>query len=282
MFDYKPVRTRYCAQRAVNHGSMEAAIRRAVVALTLGDDAERHFDLATKRIQESLLAVTIPVLPGFDLGVHAEPARLVGGDYIDLYPTGTGELVAALGDASGKSLAAALTALMLRYLVRGLVTAHGTHDLARQLGHINRVVSEDLTDGAFITFVVGVLDGPTGKLRIANAGHEPPLLLRAASARVETIDAHGIVLGVDVGATYTEVACDLGPGDIVVLYTDGLTEATNERGEMYTIERICEDIARNRSLSAPELAESVFATVRDFATGELKDDATIFTIKRDR
>ncbi len=258
---------------------MDAAISRAVMALTLGQDSQRHFDLAAKRIQESLLAVSIPAMPGFDLGVRAEPARLVGGDYIDLYPAGD-KLVFALGDASGKSLAAALTALMLRYLVRGLVTARGTTDLSGQLGHINRVVSEDLTDGAFITFILGVIDGAAGTLRTANAGHEPPLVLRAESARVTTIDAHGMVLGIDVSATFNETECELAPGDIVVIYTDGLTEATNERGEMYTIERLCEDIVRNRDLNAAELANTIFETVREFATGELKDDATILVIKR--
>ena len=189
-------------------------------------------------------------------------------------------MVFALGDASGKSLAAALTALMLRYLVRGLVTANGTDNLAQQLAHINRVVSEDLTDGAFITFVIGVLNGTTGNMRVSNAGHEPPLLLRAGSLNVEAIDAGGIVLGVDLNATFSEAECDLAAGDIVVIYTDGLTEATNTRGEMYTISRLAEDILRNRSLGAAELAETVFATVQQFATGELKDDATILAIKR--
>jgi sigma-B regulation protein RsbU (phosphoserine phosphatase) len=258
---------------------MDAAIRRAVMALTLGDDAERHFDLAAKRISESLLAVSVPEVAGYEFGVHAEPARLVGGDYIDLYPVDEG-LLFALGDASGKSLAAAMTALMLRYLIRGLVTAQGTGDLAQLLAHANAVVSEDLTDGAFITFILGVIDRTRGTLRIVNAGHEPPLLLRATDERVVTIDAHGIVLGIDRTSTYREVACDLAPGDLVVIYTDGLTEATNERGELYTIERLSDDIARHRRLHASDLADRVFAGVQAFATGELKDDATILVIKR--
>ncbi len=259
---------------------MDMAIRRAVKALTLGGDAERHFDLAARRIEESLLAVHVPTIPGFDLGIHAEPARLVGGDYIDLYKVDAASIVFGLGDASGKSLAAALTALMLRYLVRGLVTAIGTANLAQHLAHINHVVSEDLTDGAFITFIIGELNGTTGNMRVANAGHEPPLTLRADSEAVGTIDAAGIVLGVDSKATFSEVHCDLAPGDLVVIYTDGLTEATNSRGEMYTIERLSEDILRNRSLGAAALADTVFATVQEFATGELKDDATILAIKR--
>jgi sigma-B regulation protein RsbU (phosphoserine phosphatase) len=169
---------------------------------------------------------------------------------------------------------------MLRYLVRGLVTASGTADLAQHLAHINHVVSEDLTDGAFITFIIGVLNGTTGNMRVANAGHEPPLFLGAGSSTVGTIDCAGIVLGVDAYATFSEVECDLVTGDIVVIYTDGLTEARNNRGEMYTIARLSEDIVRNRSVGAAELADTLFATVQQFATGELKDDATILAVKR--
>jgi sigma-B regulation protein RsbU (phosphoserine phosphatase) len=260
---------------------MDAAIRRAVQALTLGSDAERHFDLAAKRIQEALLAVAIPDIDGFALGVHAEPARLVGGDYIDLYAVADSrELVFALGDASGKSLAAAMTALMLRYLVRGLVTAQGTNDLPHLLACINRVVSEDLSDGAFITFILGVLDAETGAMRVANAGHEPPLVLRAGASQIEAIAVHGIVLGVDHTSSYRDVRCELAPGDLAVIYTDGLTEATNKRGEMYTIERLSDEIVRRRDESAGELAQALFETIRDFADGELKDDATILVVKR--
>jgi sigma-B regulation protein RsbU (phosphoserine phosphatase) len=260
---------------------MDAAIRRAVQALTLGSDAERHFDLAAKRIQESLLAVDVPEIRGFALGVHAEPARLVGGDYIDLYPvTDSEELVFALGDASGKSLAAAMTALMLRYLVRGLVTAQGTSDLAHLMRCINSVVSEDLSDGAFITFILGVLDARTGALRAVNAGHEPPLLLRSTDAAVQTVDAHGIVLGVDRSSSYHDISCDLYAGDLIVIYTDGLTEATNTKGEMYTIERLSEEIVRHRHAPPDEIAHTLFENIRDFASGELKDDATILVVKR--
>lgn len=255
-------------------------IRRAITALTPGDDAERHFDLAAQRIQRALLDVTIPPHDSLEIGVHAEPARLVGGDYIDLYLTGERTLCFALGDASGKSLAAALTALMLRYLVRGLVRALGTENLADVVGHVNAVVSEDLTDGAFITFLFGCYDGRDGSIRVVNAGHEPPLLLRAGADAVETLDPHSIVLGIDREARFTETGCRLGPDDLFVVYTDGLTEATNERGELYTIARLSEDLVAKRALPAAQIAETMFETVRRFSAAEFRDDATILVMRR--
>jgi sigma-B regulation protein RsbU (phosphoserine phosphatase) len=258
---------------------MDSAIRRAIAALTFGADAQRHFDLAADRIARALLEVRLPQVEGIGIGVRAEPSRLVGGDYVDLLPRGTTGIVFALGDASGKSLAAALNALMLRYLVRGLVTAMGTGELALLVKHANTVVTQDVDADSFVTFVVGELDRSAGLLRLVNAGHEPALILRSTGVRVEVTEAHGLVLGVDADAVYAEQHFPLATGDTVVLYTDGLTEATNERGELYTIDRLCADIVANRALAPQELADSVFQTVRAFAQGELRDDSTILVLR---
>jgi len=247
--------------------------------MTLGAEAERHFDLAAGHIQRALLEVKIPSLPGLDIGVHAEPARLVGGDYIDLQVHDR-MLVFGLGDASGKSLAAALNALMLRYLVRGLVLSVGIDELASIVNYTNAVVAEDLQDDHFITFLLGTLDLGSGLLRIVNAGHEPPLLLRAGEPATRTIDTRGLVLGVERSSTYEHEETSLQTGDIVVVYTDGLTEATNERGELYTIERLQALLVENRNLSSPDLAEAIFKSVRAYAGPELRDDATVFVLRK--
>jgi sigma-B regulation protein RsbU (phosphoserine phosphatase) len=254
---------------------MDTAIRRAIAALTFGADAQRHFDLAADRIAHALLEVTLPPIDGIALGVRAEPSRLVGGDYIDVFASGGAGVVFALGDASGKSLAAAL---MLRYLVRGLVTALGTADLAVLVKHANTVVTQDVDDDSFVTFVIGEVDRAAGVLRLVNAGHEPALVLRSGAQRVAVTEAHGLVLGVNAGTVYREQRIPVAPGDTIVLYTDGLTEATNERGELFTIDRLCEDIVAHRALPAQELADSVFQTVRAFAAGELRDDSTILVL----
>jgi sigma-B regulation protein RsbU (phosphoserine phosphatase) len=257
---------------------MDSAIRRAVAALTFGADAQRHFDLAADRIARALLDVARPTVDGIEIGVCAEPSRLVGGDYVDLFRGGEGCVVFGLGDASGKSLAAALNALMLRYLVRGLITALGTADLPLVVKHANTVVTQDVDGDSFITFVCGELNRPAGLLRLVNAGHEPAVILRHDADRVEVTADHGIVLGVSMDASYEEIAVPVGPGDVIVFYTDGLTEATNERGELYTIDRLCEEIVAQRTLPPQALADAVFATVRRFANNELRDDSTILVL----
>jgi phosphoserine phosphatase RsbU/P len=257
---------------------MHGSIRRAIAAITMGEDAERHFGLAAERIQRALLEVKIPSLEGLDVGVHAEPARLVGGDYIDLC-TFDGMLVFGLGDASGKSLAAALNAMMLRYLVRGLLLSVGARELTSVVAHTNTVVAGDVQQEQFITFILGAIDPKTGAMRIVNAGHEPPLILRAGATAVETMNAHGIVLGIESSSSYEQQETQLGPGDIVTVYTDGLTEATNKHGELYTSERLEEFLVGHRDQPAAELADSIFHAVKAYAAAELRDDATVLVVR---
>jgi len=257
---------------------MYGPVRRALAALTTGDDSQ-HFDLAAERIQHALLEVSIPKAPGVQIGVHAEPARLVGGDYIDMFLAEDASLVLALGDASGKSLAAALNALMLRYLVRGLVMALGTRALPRIVTHTNRVLVDDMHDGAFITFLLGVLDASTGILRFVNAGHEPPLILPAGSDAVGTLDTHDIVLGVERVTHYVEEACQLRPGDIALFYTDGLTEASSKTGERYTMERLKEALMTKRGLEAQSLADAIYDDVKVYSGGTMRDDATVAVVR---
>jgi len=259
---------------------MYGAIRRAIANLTAGEDAERHFNLAAERIQSALLQVNTPVVDGVEFGVYAEPARLVGGDYLDVFPASDRSFVFGLGDASGKSLAAALNSLMLRYLVRGLVTALGTQELVRIVTHTNEVVTDDISDETFITFLLGAYDATSGALRIVNAGHEPPLVYRKETDAVQTIDVHDIVLGVRKETNYQLEETSLQPGDVAVFYTDGLTEATNDRGELYTVDRLKQALFERSSLPAQELAMAIFDAVKRYSAAPLRDDATIFVLQR--
>lgn len=259
---------------------MQTAIRRAIAAFTAGPEAQRHFDLAAERIARALLEVTLPPVRGLEVGIHAEPARLVGGDYVDLFTCEDGALVFGMGDASGKSLAAALNALMLRYLVRGLVGALGRERLVEILTHTNITVTDDLNDDDFITFLLGSIDPATGALCIVNAGHEPPFLLAKDASTVATMDVHGIVLGISRASHYIAQEASLGVGDIAVFYTDGLTEATNERGEMYTMDGLKNALLEYRTQPAGELAGAMFDAVKRYATQPLRDDATILVLRR--
>jgi len=258
---------------------MDTAIRRAIAALTFGADAQRHFDLAADRISRALLDVAIPAVAGLEIGFCAEPSRLVGGDYLDLLSGGPSRIIFGLGDASGKSLAAALNALMVRYLIRGLVTAMGTSDIPLLVKHANTVVTADVDADSFITLIFGEVDLATKSLRLVNAGHEPALILRRDAAAVEVTQLHGIVLGVSEDTDYAQIEVQIEPGDTIVFYTDGLTEATNNQGELYTIDRLCEEIIAHRAAAPQELANRVFEAVRRYANNELRDDSTIVVMR---
>ena len=259
---------------------MWQSVAKAIGALTAGDDAARQYDIAAERIQSALLNITVPKVQGLDVGIHAEPARLVGGDYIDVFCRGD-HLLFGLGDASGKSLGAAMNALMLRYLLRGLIQVLGHGELAAIARHANDVVLEDLDEtDYFITLLLGTIDAATGKFEVVNAGHEPPLVLRHAANDVEVMSRHGIVLGVEPGARYALQETTLELGDRVVLYTDGLTEASNERGELFTVERLRERLVQHRYLGAQELADALFEDVKAYSDDNMRDDATILVVRR--
>jgi sigma-B regulation protein RsbU (phosphoserine phosphatase) len=257
-----------------------SSISKAIAALTAGEKAEPYYDIAAERIQSALLTVQVPTVAGLELGVRAEPARLVGGDYIDVFRSGD-HLLFGLGDASGKSLGAAINALMLRYLVRGLTQALGHEPLETIIGHTNQVVAEDLNEtDYFITLLLGTISSTTGELRVVNAGHEPALLLRAQAREVEVLTRHGLVLGVDKQTPYAVEECTLDIGDRAVIYTDGLTEATNTQGELYTLECLRENFLAHRELNSQELADALFDAVKAFSNGQMRDDATLLVIRR--
>ncbi len=259
---------------------MWQSVAKAIGALTAGDDAARQYDIAAERIQSALLNITVPKVQGLDVGVHAEPARLVGGDYIDVFCRGD-HLLFGLGDASGKSLGAAINALMLRYLLRGLIQVLGHGELAAIARHANDVVLEDLDEtDYFITLLLGTIDAESGRFEVVNAGHEPPLVLRRSANDVEIMGRHGIVLGVEPGARYAIQETTLELGDRVVLYTDGLTEASNERGELFTVERLRERFVQHRYLGAQELADALFEDVKAYSDDNMRDDATILVVRR--
>lgn len=259
---------------------MWQSVAKAIGALTAGDDAARQYDIAAERIQSALLNITAPKVQGLDVGIHAEPARLVGGDYIDVFTRGD-HLLFGLGDASGKSLGAAINALMLRYLLRGLIQVLGHGELATIAGHANDVVLEDLDEtDYFITLLLGTIDAGSGRFEVVNAGHEPPLVLRRSANDVEVMGRHGIVLGVEPGARYAIQETTLELGDRVVLYTDGLTEASNKKGELFTVERLRERFVHHRYLGAQELADALFEDVKAYADDNMRDDATILVVRR--
>lgn len=239
---------------------------------------EREMAIA-RSIQTQLLPKAFPRLPGVDIFGFSVPARHVGGDCYDVVDIGDGRMAFTIGDVSGKGTPAALLMANVQATVRALTDTCGS---PRELvARVNRLVCGFTDDGVFVTFFYGVLDYRTGELRYVNAGHNPPCVLRA-DGRKEYLTEGGLVIGLIPGAEYEEGHALLASGDNLVLYTDGVTEATNPEDEMFGVARLEELLVEHRHATAREIEERVYTHIKDFAAGAPQaDDLTMVVVKVD-
>ena len=229
-------------------------------------------------MQRSLLPQSVPEVPGLQLGAAYESsARVeVGGDVYDFMELPDGRLAVALGDVTGHGIEAAADMAMAKFVFRSLAREHASPGDFLQAA--NDVVVGEIAPGKFITMVYVVIDGDTGGVAVAGAGHPAPRIVRA-SGEVVTLDAKGLVLGVELGQAYEDVHGALASGDAVVLFTDGVLEARRE-GELYGPERLDLLLSERVSLPPSELAQAVLADCRSFARGELADDCAVVVVRR--
>jgi phosphoserine phosphatase RsbU/P len=234
-------------------------------------------------IQRNFLPETIPKTEGFDVAAKSIPAKEVGGDFFDVMPlevipmsnARTGIMIA---DVSGKGVPAALFMALSRIVVR--VTAMWFKQPSEVISFANPIISNNSKTGMFVTLFYGVLDNETRSITYVNAGHNPPIVLRKKTGEIEELNLTGIAVGALEDAEYTQVELQLSPGDVIVLYTDGITEAVNDREEMYDVPRLLETIRKTRDLSAQEIADEIIRSVFAF-TGETPqfDDITLMVVK---
>jgi hypothetical protein len=228
-------------------------------------------------IQRSFLPERIPPVFGFDLAATSIPAMEVGGDFYDFIP-GDGKLGIVIADVSGKSVPAALFMALSRTIVRVNATHHekGTDVLK----DANDLIAADSRLGMFVTLFYGVLDQEARSLVYANAGHPPPLLLRGSSNSFEQLDVTGIALGAMGGVEYEERRIDLHSGDVLVLYTDGISEAVDYALQPYGLERFRSIVERSRDLSAQGILDKILDDVSEFSHGQDQfDDITMVVVK---
>src|SRR5713226_416249 len=179
-------------------------------------------------IQRGFLPAVAPQLLGLDLTGYNAPCRTVGGDYYDFFPYPNGRVAMVLGDVSGKGMPASL--LMMSLQARVQVLIEEPENLGVVMSRLNRLTATNCPSNRFITFFMCLLDGSTGDLVFANAGHNPPLVVRSTGG-VEWLDAGGCVLGILPMLKYDEARELLSPGDVLVIYSDGVTDATNPQEE---------------------------------------------------
>ena len=225
-------------------------------------EAEVARDLAIARqVQESLFPTSLPLIPGWEFAATCRTARLVGGDYYDVFEIAPGKVLFAQGDVMGKSVGASLTMASVHAIVRSVGVALGKESTPSELmQELNRYLLSSKTPEMFVTLFLGLIDVEKGKLTYVNAGHPPGLMLRQGTrqALVE-LSVGGLVLGVGEGAQYDTGEREITSGDSLVLVSDGVTEAVNLKGDMYGAETLADLLSSADSTSADSPSASARA-----------------------
>jgi phosphoserine phosphatase RsbU/P len=239
----------------------------------------REFEAETARkIQQSFLPETTPRIEGFDMAAISLPAWEVGGDFYDFIPISQNVWGIVIADVSGKGFPAALFMALSRTCVRANVMGKG--GVSEAISRANQLISEESRSGMFVTLFYAVLDTEKRHLRYVNAGHNPPLLLTNKTSKATLLKAKGIALGVMDGVEFEEKEVYLEDNDVVVFYTDGVTEAINTSEEQFGEERLLETIKKNISLTAQEMVDRLKDEVHSFAQGQPPfDDFTLVAVR---
>jgi phosphoserine phosphatase RsbU/P len=232
-----------------------------------------------REIQQGLLPEKLPSIPQFDIAALTISSKEVGGDYYDVITRKQNEYVLAIGDVSGKGTPAALLMANVQAALRALAPLCSS--VAETTGQINDLTCANTRGGTkFITFFWGILDAKNHQFRYANAGHNPPYLLRK-NGTVENLEEGGLILGIFKTTTpYEEATVSLLPGDVLVMYTDGVSEAMNQNNEQFTEERLEAILKKSTSLSAKEIILQVQKDLETHTQATPQsDDITMLVLK---
>jgi serine phosphatase RsbU (regulator of sigma subunit) len=236
---------------------------------------------AAARIQQRLLPSEPLEVPGYELCGDNKPCFEVGGDYFDYLLRDERTLSFAIGDVAGKGLSAAL----LMATIQSSFHAHASTPAAvnELVAQLNRAVCRNAADDKFITFFYGEIDLPSGLLRFCNAGHNPPLLIRADGGEVERLSGGGMILGFDPEVQYTTSETGLGPGDLIVGYSDGVTESVNTGAEEFGEQRLIDTAKSCGGISVEEIRGRIDGAVERFVgEADMFDDYTLVLVRRAR
>jgi len=240
----------------------------------------RELEIA-REVQQRLFPQKLPKVKGLDFAGYCRPALGVGGDYYDFIRLDDGSLGIAIGDVSGKGIAAALMMASLQASLRGqTITMCST--VSEMIARINRLVFEASAENRYATFFYAAYDPADRTLRYVNAGHNPPILLRTreSSTCVHRLEEGGTVIGLFPGAPYREEILQLRPGDIFIGFTDGITEAMNYDEAEFGEQNLIDGILQHDSRSAADIITSILERVDSFTSGAPQhDDMTLVTVR---
>ena len=229
-------------------------------------------------IQNDLLPKKFPTIPGYEIVGKSIPAQQVGGDYFDFIPLNKKEMAICVGDVSGKGFPASLLMANLQATLRGQTMV--TSSAQQCIKHSNKLLFESTSSEKFATLFYGLLDWEQHKFQFCNAGHDPPIHI-SHSGHQKRLSTGGIVLGIMDSFPYEEESISLSPNDMIVIYTDGVTEAMDYQQEMFGEENLTSLLMQQHNLSAPEVMDSITAKIKAHIGDHPQyDDITIVVIKR--
>jgi len=238
----------------------------------------REIEIA-REVQQRLFPQKLPEVAGFEFAGRCRAALGVGGDYYDLIQFEDGKLGVAIGDVSGKGISAALLMASLRASLRAM-TIDGSDDLAKTMHRINRLVYESSAVNRYATFFFAILDPSTLELQYVNAGHNPPMLVRGQPGEVVRLEAGGTVVGLLPAVSYQSASVTMQPGDMLICFTDGISEAMDMAEEEWSEERMLEAVGQTPNATADEVLREVFRAADEF-TGQAPqhDDMTLLIVR---
>jgi sigma-B regulation protein RsbU (phosphoserine phosphatase) len=230
-------------------------------------------------VQQHLLPQDLPAIPGLDFAGYCRSAKFVGGDYYDFLPMRDGGLFFTLGDVSGKGIAAAVLMASIQASLRSQVV-RPPDSLADLMGDFNKAVYSFSTSDKYSTLFCGMLNIASGKLTYVNAGQVRPMLLRCGTGQIERLDCGGLPVGLLDACEYEQGTVVLQPGDAVLCFSDGISEATNAKGDMWDETEVAKIVQACGRLSAKQMIDRLVAMTDAFAgEAEQNDDMTVVAIR---
>ncbi len=241
---------------------------------------QQELDIA-RNVQETFLPENTPEIPGFDASAICIPAQETGGDYYDVIPLDDNKVAIAIGDVSGKGIQAAFYMTFAKGVIHSLCSIFPSPKM--MMYRVNKLFNQNATRGTFISMIYGVLDINEKTFTYIRAGHNP-ILYKKADGKIEWLQPVGVALGMTKDETFNKVSREdqikLVEGDVLVLYTDGITEAQNEDEEFYDEKRLKKLIKREKTNSSKELRDLIIEDVRTFIGDSRQfDDMTLVVIK---
>lgn len=267
---------------AISFNKMTAALKIGQEQAVAREKLERELKTA-RDIQEKLLPDEMPQFPGFEITGTNIPSRQVGGDYFDFIEMETGHLGIAIGDVCGKGIPAALLMANLQAGLHG--QAAGPSEIASVIARMNNLLVRSTDINMFASFFYGVLDRSSSTFTSTNAGHNPPLHFKE-NGKYKKLKANGLIIGFLPDQKYKQHTSKIEPGDVLVLYTDGITEAVKavsegEEDKYFGETRLINLIKKNLHKSAREIQSIILETISSFTAGTPQnDDITLVVIKR--